>query len=218
MNREVKPGRGGVDGRILTSATGLFAEFGYNGVSIRDIASHACVNEVTIYRHYPRKRDLYVAVLVAELQKVSLGGDRLARIAEAGDAKAVLTHTFELISATLLARPELLRLMQYSALEMGEAFDPLVHQYLSQLVEVVVRYLEPWVSRGKLRCASAKAVVLSLVGIILSHRSLDRLFLGDGSGLDAMFTAFVESMVLEQDNAQMHSPRQGTLTSIPAVS
>lgn len=205
MNHVLKPGRGDMEGRILASATALFANFGYNGASIRDIAAHASVNEVTIYRHYPRKRDLYVAVLAAELQQVKLGGDLLARIAEARDAKTVLAHTFELISATLLARPELLRLIQFSALEMGEDLDPLVRKHLSQLVEVVVRYLEPWVIRGDLRCASARALVLSLVGIILSHRPLDRLFLGNDSGLEAMFAAFTETTALTP-NREQHSP------------
>ena len=202
MNQVVKPGRGDVGGRILASATGLFATFGYNGVSVRDIAAHACVNEVTVYRHFPRKRDLYVAVLAAELQQVKLGGDLLARIAEASDAKTVLTNTFELISATLLTRPELLRLIQYSALEMGEDLDQLVHKHLSQLVEVVSRYLEPWIVRGELRCASAKALVLSMVGIAFSHRSLDRLFLRDGSAPQAVFTAFAEWMSLQQSSEQ----------------
>lgn len=206
MNRALKPGRGDVEGRILASATDLFAKFGYNGVSIRDIASHAGVNDVTIYRHYPRKRELYVSVLAGELQQVKLGGDLLARIAEAGDARTVLTHTFELISTALLPRPELLRLVQYSALEMGEALDPLVHKHLSQLVEVVVRYLEPWVIRGELRCVSAKSLVLSMVAIILSHRSLDRLFPGNGAGPEAMFSAFAESMALEKTGKEEIRP------------
>src|SRR5579862_3060741 len=103
MSRELTPGRAQVDARILDSAARQFANFGYNGVSIRDIAAHAGLNEVTIYRHYPRKRDLYIAVMGAELQQVKLGGDLLAQIAGARDAKMVLTHTFELISATLLA-------------------------------------------------------------------------------------------------------------------
>jgi AcrR family transcriptional regulator len=213
MHRALKPGKGAVEGRILASATGLFANFGYNGVSIRNIAEHARVNEVTIYRHYPRKRDLYVAVLSAELQQVKLGGDLLMRIAEAGDPKTVLKHTFELISETLLTRPELLRLIQYSALEMGQDLDSLVHKHLGQLVEVVARYLEPWVLRGELRCASAKALVLSLVGVTLSHRSLDRLFLRDGSGPQAMFTAFAESMALQQDNNEPNAVPE--LTHIP---
>lgn len=197
MNRVLKSSKGEVVGRILASATGLFATFGYNGVSTRDIASQAGVNEVTIYRHFPRKRDLYLAVLESELQQVQLGGDLLARIAEAGDAKTVLARTFELLSATLLKRPELLRLVQYSALELGDEFDPLVRRHLSELIEVLARYLEPWVNRGELRCASAKALVLSLVGIILSHQPLDRLFPSNGAGPEAMFKAFSESAALE---------------------
>lgn len=147
MNNGTKSGKNGVEERILASAATLFADFGYNGVSMRYIASRAKVNEVTIYRHYSRKRDLYVAVLDAELKQVKLGGDLLARIAEASDARTVLVRTFELLSATLLGRPELVRLIQYSALELGEDIDPLLRKYLSELVEVVVRYLEPWVEK-----------------------------------------------------------------------
>ena len=78
MTKTSNPGKGGAEARILASAAGMFANFGYNGVSTRDIATSAGVNEVTIYRHYPRKRDLYVAVLDAELQEVKLRGDLLA--------------------------------------------------------------------------------------------------------------------------------------------
>ncbi|MGA8628913.1 MAG: helix-turn-helix domain-containing protein, partial [Terracidiphilus sp.] len=66
--RSPNPGKGDAESRILASAAEMFARFGYNGVSTRDIASSAGVNEVTIYRHYPRKRDLYFAVLDTELQ------------------------------------------------------------------------------------------------------------------------------------------------------
>jgi AcrR family transcriptional regulator len=184
--------KGDAEARILASAAEMFASFGYNGVSTRDIATEAGVNEVTIYRHYPRKRDLYVAVLDCELQQVKLSGDMLAVVAEAGDARTAVARTFDLIAATMMQRPVLLRLVQYSALELSEDLDPLLRRHLGQLVEVIARYLEPWVSRGELRCASAKALVLSLIAIILSHRSLHRLFSGDGTGPELMFSAYVE--------------------------
>ena len=189
--------KGNAEARILTSAAGMFANFGYNGVSTRDIASGAGVNEVTIYRHYPRKRDLYVAVLDAELQQVKLRGDLLSRIAEAQDAKTAVTRTMELILATLANRQDLLRLMQYCSLEMGEDIDPLLRKHLGELIEVIARYLEPWVSRGELRCANAKSLVLSLVAIILSHRTLHRLFSGEGSNPEALFEAYAELSVPE---------------------
>jgi len=192
MSKIPNSGKGNAEARILTCAAGMFAHSGYNGVSTRDIATGAGVNEVTIYRHYPRKRDLYVAVLDAELRQVKLSGDLLARIAEAQDARTAVERTFELITATLLNRQDLLRLMQFCSLEMGDDIDPLVRKHLGELVEVIARYLEPWVSKGELRATSAKALVLSLISIILSHRTLHRLFAGDGSSPEALFKAYAE--------------------------
>jgi len=197
------PGTGGPRGRgagvrILTTATDLFSRFGYNGVSTRDIASAAQVNEVTVYRHYPRKHDLYVAVLESELQQVHFRGDLLARIAEASDGRTALVRTFELLAKTLMHKPEILRLLQYSALELNEDFDPLVRRHLGQLVEVLARYLEPWVQRGELRCTSAKTVILTLIGIVISHKSLQRVFLGEGLSPDRMFEAYAGFTRLEQ--------------------
>jgi AcrR family transcriptional regulator len=192
MRRAAHPGKGDAEARILASAAGMFAAYGYNGVSTRDIASSAGVNEVTIYRHYQRKRELYVAVLEAELKQVKLRGDLLTAISEACDARTAMTHTFELITATMMQRPDLLRLMQYSALELGDDIDPLLRRHLGQLIEVIARYLEPWVSRGDLRCSNAKSLVLSLIAIILSHGSLHRLFSIDGSGPESMFKAYAE--------------------------
>jgi AcrR family transcriptional regulator len=183
----------GTEAQILASSASLFAKNGYNGVSTRDIAAEAGVNEVTIYRHYPRKRDLYVAVLDAELQQVKLRGDLLTRLAEAADARAVVSRSFDLVSATLTNSPELLRLLQYSVLELGEDIDPLLRRHLGELIEVVARYLEPWVMRGELRCTNAKALILAQVSIVVSYRSLQRLFLRDGSGPEALFSALADS-------------------------
>jgi AcrR family transcriptional regulator len=192
MPKNANSGKGDAEARILASAAAMFSSFGYNGVSTRDIASGAAVNEVTIYRHYPRKRDLYVAVLDSELQQVKLSGDLLAGIAEAADARTAVARTFELIAATLTQRPALLRLVQFSTLELSEDIDPLLRRHLGQLVEVIARYLEPWVNRGELRCTNSKALVLSLIAIILTHGPLQRLFPVDGAGPEAMFKAYAE--------------------------
>ena len=183
--------RGSTEERILTTAASLFAQFGYNGVSTREIASAAEVNEVTIYRHYPRKRDLYVAVLGAELQRVQLRGELLTRLAEAQNGRTALTCTFELI-VTTLQQPQLLRLLQYSALELGDDLDPLMRRHLGELVEVVARYLEPWIQRGELRCSNAKTLVLTLIAIVLSRGPLRRVFLGDAENLNSLFETYSE--------------------------
>jgi AcrR family transcriptional regulator len=191
------PKGGGAGERILTTATELFARFGYNGVSTRDVASAAKVNEVTVYRHFPRKHDLYLAVLESELQQLSFRGDLLARIAEAPDGRTALVRTFELLTKTLMPRPAIVRLLQYSALEMNESFDPLVRKHLGELIEVVARYLEPWIENRELKGSNGKTVILTMVGIVISHNSLHRVFSGNEVGPERMFEAYANFAFLE---------------------
>lgn len=176
----------------MTTAATLFAQFGYNGVSTREIAASAGVNEVTLYRHYPRKRDLYLAALSAELNRVQLKGELLTRLAEAQNARTALACTFELISTTLLQQPQLVRLLGFSALELSEDINPLLRRHLGELVEIVARYLDPWIARGEFRCTSAKMLVLTLIAIVFSRGSLDRVFLSDAAGPDALFETYSE--------------------------
>jgi AcrR family transcriptional regulator len=192
--------RGGAEERILLSAAGLFAKLGYNGASTRDIAAEAGVNEVTIYRHYPRKRDLYLAVLDAELQQVKLRGDLLGGIAEAKDGRTALERALELIAVTLMQKPQLLRLLQYSTLELAEDIDPMLRKHLGQLIEVVAHYLEPWARKGELNNTNAKAVVLALIAVVVSYSSLHRLFLGGGSSREAMFKAYADLCSISSDH------------------
>ncbi len=186
------PARGGTEERILNTAASLFSQFGYNGVSTREIAASAEVNEVTIYRHFPRKRDLYLAVLSKELQRVHLRGDLLSGLAEAQSGRAALAGTFDLISKALLQQPQLLRLLGFSVLEVSEDLDPLLRKHLGQMVEVVARYLEPWVERGDIRCTNAKTLVLTLIAIVLSRGPLHRVFTADTANLDALFETYSE--------------------------
>lgn len=185
----------GTEERILNSAASLFAQFGYNGVSTREIACAAAVNEVTIYRHYPRKRDLYLAVLSAEVQKVHLRGESLTRLAEAQDGRAALASAFELIDSTMLREPKLLRLLSFGALELSDELDPLLRRHLGEQVEVIARYLDPWIQRGELSCSSAKALVLTLIAIVIGRGPLHRVFNGGADNLPALFAAYSLSCI-----------------------
>ena len=195
MSTTPNPGKADAESRIMASAAALFAKFGYNGVSTRDIAAEAEVNEVTIYRHYPKKRDLYLAVLDTELRQVKLRGDLLARIAAAEDARAALASTFDMIASSLTERPELLRLLQYSSLELGEDINPMLRKHLGQLIEVLAGYLQPWIAKGALRASNARTLLLTLIAIVLSHRPLRQIFQADLSTRDVLFEAYAEFCV-----------------------
>jgi len=48
---------------ILDAATDLFAEFGYSDAITKDLAEKLQVGKGTIYRHFPSKRDLFLAAV-----------------------------------------------------------------------------------------------------------------------------------------------------------
>ena len=92
-----------------------------------------------------------------------------------------------LIATTLMEKPELLRLLQYSALELSADFDPLVRRHLNEFVEVTAHYLEPWIEKGELRCASSKTLIFTLVAIVASYNSIQRVFSAEGLNPRGMF-------------------------------
>jgi AcrR family transcriptional regulator len=60
---------------LLDAALSLFAEKGYFGTSLRDIARHVGVRESALYNYFPSKESLFEAVVLADRQETA---ERLA--------------------------------------------------------------------------------------------------------------------------------------------
>jgi AcrR family transcriptional regulator len=90
--------------RILTSAEELFAQFGYFGVSLRQITAAARVNLAAVNYHYYDKESLYRQILQRQLQQIN--GRRLALLAEAetraGDGPIPLSAIIDALARPLL--------------------------------------------------------------------------------------------------------------------
>jgi len=180
--------------RLLPVAITLFAQCGYNGISTREIAASAGVSEITIYRHYPNKRDLYRAAIESELQRLYLRGDMFTYIAESPDWRAALARTYELISTTISSRPELVRLIQFGVLEMHGDIEPLLRRYLGQLVEILASYVEPWLVRGDLTERNPKAVVLAFASIVFSYPAVQTVFGSDTPRPDKLVEVYIANL------------------------
>jgi TetR/AcrR family transcriptional regulator len=59
----VQPAKGNSKTEILERAIPLFAEAGFNGVSMRAIAREVSLNAATIYHHFHDKQTLYIAAM-----------------------------------------------------------------------------------------------------------------------------------------------------------
>ena len=65
--------------RILDAAQRLFAERGFNGTAVRDIAGRVGLNPASLYNHFRNKEALYEAVLERLLKDFSAPLDELGK-------------------------------------------------------------------------------------------------------------------------------------------
>ena len=71
-------------GQLLAVAQELFSTEGYHHVSMDDIAEHAHVTKPVLYRHFPSKLDLYLAIVDACGQDLLTAIDDAVRPVVAG--------------------------------------------------------------------------------------------------------------------------------------
>ncbi|UCE86204.1 MAG: TetR/AcrR family transcriptional regulator [Deltaproteobacteria bacterium] len=103
--------------RILDVAESLFAERGYAGTTLRDVAAGVGLRIPSLYNHFPNKEALYAAVLERGLSPVL---EALAALVEAGDRRRWDPHRSVATMMELLARrPDFPRLIQHETLSGG---------------------------------------------------------------------------------------------------
>lgn len=112
---------------ILDAAERRFAERGFAGVSVREIASDAGLkNQASLYHHFKNKKALYEAVL-------SRGVAPILEMVASSDAPAETGPTLERLVDYLAGHPHLPRLIQRAGLDDTKLLRSTVTKLLSPL-------------------------------------------------------------------------------------
>ena len=115
--------------RILDAAEALFAEHGYAGTTLRDVAERVGIRIPSLYNHFAGKDALYTAVLERGIGPIV---DLLAEFAESGPAIYRDTRgAVQRIVALLAQRPNSARLVLYETLAGGERLTPILRRWLA---------------------------------------------------------------------------------------
>ncbi|WP_410567709.1 TetR/AcrR family transcriptional regulator [Amycolatopsis sp. cmx-4-61] len=91
--------------QVLAEATTLFAQRGYHDVSMEDIGAAAGIAGPSIYRHFPSKAALMVAIGHRAADRLALAAERALRTSDEGSALRRLAESYV---HTILRTPELL--------------------------------------------------------------------------------------------------------------
>ncbi|MFD0902603.1 TetR/AcrR family transcriptional regulator [Actinomadura sediminis] len=129
---------------LLDAAAAAFVESGVD-VPVRDIAARAGVGTATIYRHFPTRADLIIAVYRHQVEACAEAGPAL--LESCATPHAALARWIDLFVDFLVTKHGLA-----SALRSDEAgFEALHAYFLDRLVPVCGRLLQAAADAGEIR-------------------------------------------------------------------
>lgn len=152
------------DDRILTAACKVFSQKGFRGSSVKEIANKARVNEVTIFRKYPRKEDLINAVIERSVF-VRITPDSIARLMHLPPLE-FFTKVAEFTYEERFQNEETYRLLLYAALESPEAARRISDSgmlYFDRITE----YYQKRIEDGRLRKIGDSVVVPRMISYMV---------------------------------------------------
>jgi len=161
--------------RILEAAVQLFARQGFKGTSTRDISHLARVNEVTLFRHYRNKAELFRAAIEYRLSRVRMGRELQSHLASDGTLDETVPMLTRFLLENVFNPPDLLRLIFVAGFEVPGA-DRMVQEYLGPFFDVIQGYFERCSAKGLIGQVEPSMATLGLAGVVSAHQSFHRLF------------------------------------------
>jgi AcrR family transcriptional regulator len=155
--------------KILDASARAFAARGFHRATIRQIAADAGVNEVTVFRYFPEKADLYWAALdrkVRSSRMISLFEE--AVMSSKNPAELVLS-TSSCVFRLLREEKDLARLLHFTFLELDTEKRQLWDGLLRPLFDTVNSRLRTWISKGELRDVDPETATRALLGHAISQ-------------------------------------------------
>ncbi len=154
---------------VLDTACGVFARSSYRGTTTKAIAAQAGITEPILYRHFPSKRDLYLACLDAAWARVRGLWDKAV---DAEPDPAAWVQAIGL--AYLSTKDKRARLVDLWIQALSEASDdPEIRRYLRRQIREVHEYVESLIKRSQEaggiirdRDPSAEAWVFMSIGLL----------------------------------------------------
>lgn len=163
--------------RIMDAAEPLFAQQGYEGTTLRQIATAANLQEPGLYNHFDSKQALYEAILHRGLDPML---NALSRHLEQAEGLRDYTDLPAVMTDLLLAHPQMAALFQQAMQgEPTSVGNQLVQGWLQSLFEHGVRSMQ---ASGAAEDTDAESLAINVIamfnlttGYFLSQRAFNML-------------------------------------------
>jgi len=154
--------------KILDVAEARFAQRGYAGVGLREVAEAAGLGKSSLFHHFPTKAALYGAVLDGVIGRID---SRMRRALEAGaDAREQLSAAVIALIDTLAEDPPAARLLLRTVFE-DDDLSPVEapelaasEQRLDALIARIAQTITDGIAAGAIRPLSVPDAIQTLIG------------------------------------------------------
>jgi len=193
--------------RIIEAAVHLFAQNGFKGTSTRDIADLAKVNEATLFRHFPRKTDLFWAAADSRLNGVKLSRELQQGLSSDADPQTMIPMIVAFLVNTLLRSPELMRLLYVAGFELAGP-QRLLSEHLGPIFDAVNSYFRRCALKGMIEDFDPVLATLALAGAVGAHYTLQPLFGEDQELKLPEYTRFLLNALQKNSSEPLNLSRQ----------
>ena len=168
--------------RILDVAEEVFADKGFDGATLRDVADGVGIRIPSLYNHYDGKESLYAAVLERGIGPLlqTLAQSALRR-GDEGEPDEIVEQTIQLLAL----RPNLPRLVLHETLAGGRHLRKILQGWLGPLLAQAERLVEARPGASRWTPEQRPNLVLAMYHIVVGYFAIAPLY-RDLEGVDLL--------------------------------
>lgn len=172
---------------VLEAAQRLLLQYGYAGLSMRELAKQSGLAKGTIYHHFPDKRAILLSVLERD---IAIARQHIEAAAATENGKDGCAARLRRVIATFFQLQQERRLLILLALRDAAGRDPqvcaLLRRYRQELVQPIAAIFDEAIAAGELRSVNVEMTAMSLLGMLQGFVAQHMLLEGAGIGDDVI--------------------------------